>query len=106
MALQAQYHLRQSRNNGSRYVIFLLRGSHRRCFCVYVYCLCASGQVRMRALEWCCHKMSIHQRHSSSSTMRAVFRALAFVPVVTVYVCGWGTPVGDRTTTNITESKH
>ena len=34
----------------------------------------------------------------SSSTTPAVFQALAFVPVVTVYVCGWCT-AGDRTTT-------
>ena len=44
-----------------------------------------------------CHEISVHQQHSSSSTTPAVFYVLAFVPVVTVYVCGWCI-AGDRVT--------
>ena len=44
----------------------------------------------------CCH---IQKQHSSrSTTAGTVFRALAFVPVVAVDVCGWRT-AGDRSTT-------
>ena len=40
----------------------------------------------------------MQQQYSSSSTTLAVFKAIAFVPVVTVYVCGSYT-AGDQTTT-------
>ena len=46
-------------------------------FCMYQMCVRGG---------YSCHNISIKQ-HSNNSTTPAVFQALAFVPVVTVYAC-------------------
>ena len=63
--------------------------------CVRV-CLCASVCTRYAYAECVLYHETSMQQHSSSTTP-AVFQALAFRQVVTVYVCGWCT-AGDRTT--------
>ena len=57
--------------------------------------------------------IQLQHQYSSSNTTAAVLQALAFVPVVTVYVCDWCTGAGDQktnhsniNTSNATDIKH
>ena len=64
---------------------------------MYAYVCALLYVLGMCAWRVCCHKVSIEEQRSSSNltvgpgAVFQAFQALTFVPVVTVYVCGWCT---------------